>query len=101
MLRHLAPAGVIILRTATDGNRSRRLDGLGGSCRREARGAFLSRRPAEVRVFNNTPSFNLPCDSVKHQGIMHLALTILCKFYLLYMLPWAASSSEVWQLSLA
>ena len=51
-------------------------------------------------VFNNTPSLSLPCDSVKHQGIMHLALTILCKFCLPYTFPWAASSSEVWQLSM-
>ena len=65
--RHLAPAGVMILRTAAVGSRTGHLDGLEGCGRRKARGAFLSRRPAEVRVFNNTPSLNLPCDSVKHQ----------------------------------
>ena len=37
VLRHLAPAGVIMLRTATDGRRSGYLDGLEGCGRRKAR----------------------------------------------------------------
>ena len=84
--RHLAPAGVIILRTAGDGSRTGDLDVLEGCGRRKARGAFHSCRPAEVHVFNSAPSLTLPCDSVKHQHIMHLALTIVCEFCLPYVL---------------
>ena len=62
--RHLAPAGAMILRTATDGSRSRDTWMCWGAVEGGRRAAPSSAAGQLRCACYNTPSFNLPCDRV-------------------------------------